>query len=175
MTFSEGILQLNATDYTIIAVIFISVLISFVRGFFKELISLVIWIVGFLVAMNFYATCSGMLEPYITNASVRVIVSFAGLFISVLIIGAIFNCLLSFIIIKSGLSGFDRLLGMVFGCARGVLLISVVLLLISTTSFIQDDWWKKSVLIPHFQILIDWLRVFLPQQITSVIGSNIKL
>ena len=170
MTSAQELLQLNVTDYIIAGVVFTSILISLIRGFFKELISLVIWILGFWVAINFHAACSVILEPYIANISIRVIVSFAGLFLTVLIFGAIFSYLLSFIITKSGLSGFDRLLGMVFGSIRGVLLIGVILLLISTTSFVEDDWWKKSVLIPHLQVLIDWLRVFLPQKITSLAG-----
>ncbi|CAL7962900.1 colicin V production protein [Gammaproteobacteria bacterium] len=170
MTPTQELLQLNIADYIIVAVVFISVLISLVRGFFKESISLIIWILGFWVAISFYDMCAATLEPYIANVSVRIIISFAGLFLMVLIFGAIFSYLLSFIIIKSGLSGFDRLLGMVFGCARGVLLVSVILLLISTTSFVQDDWWKKSILIPHLQVIVDWLHVFLPQKITSLVG-----
>jgi len=170
MTSTQELLQLNITDYIVVAVVFISVLISLVRGFFKELISLIIWILGFWVAIKFHDACGAMLAPYIANVSVRIIISFAGLFLIVLILGAMFSYLLSFIIVKSGLSGFDRLLGMVFGCTRGVLLVSVILLLISTTSFVQDDWWKKSILVPHLQVIIDWLRVFLPQKITSLVG-----
>lgn len=167
---AEELLQLNVTDYTILSVVFISTLISLIRGFFKELVSLGIWILGFWVAIKFHGSCAEMLAPHIANISVRIIVSFAGLVLVVLILGSIFSHFLSFVIDKSGLSGFDRLLGMVFGCIRGVLLIAVILLLISNTAFVEDNWWKKSVLIPHLQVIIDWLRVFLPQKITSLVG-----
>jgi membrane protein required for colicin V production len=170
MTITEGLLQLNATDYIIIAVVLVSTLISLTRGFFKELISLVIWILGFWVAIKFHDTCATMLAPYIANLSIRIIVSFSGLLLTVLIFGSIFNYLLSFIITKSGFGGFDQLLGMIFGCTRGVLLVAVILLMISTTSFVQDEWWKKSILVPHFQVIVDWLRVFLPQKITSLVA-----
>ncbi len=170
MTTSEGLLQLNTTDYIIVVVVLMSTIISLTRGFFKELISLVIWILGFWVAIKFHDTCATMLIPYIANVSIRIIVSFSGLLLTVLVFGSIFNYLLSFIIIKSGLGGFDRLLGMIFGCTRGVLLAAVILLMISTTSFVQDEWWKKSILIPHFQVIVDWLRVFLPQKITSLVA-----
>lgn len=170
MAISEGLLQLNTTDYIIVVVVLMSTIISLTRGFFKELISLVIWILGFWVAIKFHDTCATMLTPYIANVSIRIIVSFSGLLLTVLIFGSIFNYLLSFIIIKSGLGGFDRLLGMIFGCTRGVLLVAVILLMISTTSFVQDEWWKKSILIPHFQVIVDWLRVFLPQKITSLVA-----
>lgn len=171
MNILQELLQLNITDYSIIAIIFISILISLIRGFFKELISLIIWILGFWVAIKYYNACSEMLATYIANISVRIIISFAGLFLAVLILGSIFCRLLSFLINKSGLGGLDRLLGMIFGCTRGVLLVSVILLLISTTSFVQDDWWKKSVLIPHLQLTVDWLRNFLPQKITNLVDA----
>lgn len=170
MTITQELLHLNITDYIIIAVIAVSTLISLGRGFLKELISLAIWIIGFWVALKFYAPLSVILKPYITNDSVRLIVSFAGLFLTVLILGALFSYLLSFVIDKSGLSGFDRLLGMIFGCARGILLVGIILLLISTTAFVQDAWWKESVLIPHLQILVDWLRMFVPQKMTELAG-----
>jgi len=170
MTVPQELLHLNVTDCTIVAVVLMSTLISLIRGFFKELVSLIIWILGFWVAIKFHDSCGAMLAPHIANISIRIIVSFAGLLLTVLIFGSIFSYLLSFIIAKSGLGGFDRLLGMIFGCTRGVLLVAVILLLISTTSFVQDDWWKKSILIPHFQVIIDWLRIFLPQKITSLVG-----
>jgi membrane protein required for colicin V production len=56
----------------------------------------------------------------------------------------------------------DRMLGMIFGIARGALLVGVLLLLGSTTVFSQDIWWQNSILIPHFHSLIEWLRNFLP-------------
>ena len=168
MTVAQELFQLNVADYIIIAVVVVSTLISLIRGLFKELISLGIWILGFWVAIKFHAEFAEMFAPYISNVSLRLIVGFVGLFLAVLIFGAVFSYFLSFLILKSGMSGFDRFLGMIFGCARGILLIAVVLLLISTTSFVQDSWWKESVLIPHFKVLVDWLRAFLPQKITGL-------
>lgn len=177
MTLPQELLCLNATDYIILAVVVVSTLISLLRGFFKELISLLIWIIGFWVALKFHVVFANKLTPYINNISFRLIVSFAVLFVSILILGAIFNYILSFIIRKTGLSGIDRLLGMFFGCARGLLLITVVILLISTTSFVQDEWWKKSIFIPYFHPLVTWLHSFLPEKlinIASAITNTIK-
>jgi len=165
------LLQLNITDYSIVAVVFISILISFMRGLIKECISLSIWIVGFWTAIKFHQIIADMLTSYISNASFRIVASFAVIFIAILVLGAIFNFLLSFIISKSGLSGFDRMLGMFFGSARGILLVSVFLLLVSTTSLVQDDWWQKSVFIPHFSFIIEWLRDFLPDKLTGIVET----
>jgi len=168
---ATGILSLNMADYIIVAIILMSTLISIFRGFVKEFISLFVWILGFWVALKFYPVFTLILEPYITSLALRQIISFIGIFILVLIFGAMFNYALSFVVVKTGLSGTDRLLGVIFGFARGVLLVAVVLLLVSSTSFVQDPWWKESTVIPHFQFLIDWLRVFLPQKMTDITGA----
>ncbi len=171
MTQTQELLTPNVVDYVIVAIVALSTIISLVRGFLKEVISLVIWALGFWIAIKFYETFAATLEPHIANIVIRQATSFAVIFLLILILGALFNYLLSFVIAKSGLSGTDRLLGTFFGCARGILLVAVVLLLISATAFVQDEWWKKSVLIPHFQVVVDWLRVFLPQKMTGVAGA----
>ena len=96
--------------------------------------------------------------------------SFLAIFVMVLILGVLFNYMLSFLVIKTGLSGTDRLLGMVFGFARGLLLVGVMLLLISLTSFVREAWWQNSSLIPQLQFIVDWLRVFLPETMTGLTG-----
>ncbi len=163
--------SLNVVDYIIVGVVLTSTLISLVRGFIKELMSLVIWALGFWVAIKLYERVATILVPHITNPVIRQMVSFAGIFFLVLIFGMLFNYLLTFIVTKSGLSGADRLFGMFFGCARGILFVAVILLLISATSFVQDEWWKKSIVIPHLQVVVDWLRIFLPQKMTDIAGA----
>lgn len=170
MKTAQALLHLNVADYTIVSVIFISTLISLFRGFLKECVSLGVWIVGFWVAIKFNDVVGGALESCIVNGHIRKVASFAGIFLLVLILGSIFNYILSLVVAKSGLSGADRLLGMIFGGARGILLVAVVLLLISSTSFAEDEWWKKSVFIPQLHGLIEWLQAFLPQKFTNLGG-----
>jgi membrane protein required for colicin V production len=173
MTASQQLLHLNIADYVILGVVIVSTFISLIRGFIKEMMSLIVWVVAFVAAMRFCHNLASIFAPYIKSPSLQVIASFIVIVLVVLIFGAILNSLLSMLISKTGLSGLDRTLGMLFGCARGVLLIAVVLLLISTTAFVQDEWWKQSILIPHFQVLMDWLRIFLPQKFNSLNQANL--
>lgn len=173
MTSAQELLHPNVADYIVVVVVVVSTLISLIRGFLKEFISLFVWALGFWIAIKFYHSFSLVLDPYIASVTIRQIVSFIGIFLLVVLLGALFSYLLSFIIIKSGLSGTDRLLGMIFGFTRGVLLVAVILLLISSTSFVQDEWWQRSILIPHFRVLIDWFKDFIPEKI-SVISSVMK-
>lgn len=165
---SQELLGMGVVDGVIAGIILLSSLISLIRGFLKELVSLGVWVLGSWLAIIFHDQAAVALAPYITDATIRDITSFGVIFLSVLIFGMLFNYILSFIVTKSGLSGTDRLLGMVFGGARGMLLVAVVILVVSSTAFVQDEWWKNSVLIHHFQVLVDWLRDFLPEKVTDI-------
>jgi membrane protein required for colicin V production len=170
MSFGTGssFLGLNIADYIIVGIILISMLISFVRGFVKELTSLVVWLLGAWIALKLYYKAAEILAPYITNHTTRHIVGFSGIFLFVILFGILCNYLLGLVINKTGLSGTDRVLGMVFGALRGIILMAVIVLLISSTAFVQDEWWTKSFLIPYLQIVVDWLKSCFPESLTDI-------
>ena len=139
----------NWTDYAIIAVIVLSVVVSFVRGFIRESVSLVVWISAVLISFRLAKTLSVALI-FIKTPSLRLLIAFFILFVAVLIAGAVITFLLRSIIQKMGLSEMDRLLGGLFGMLRGVLLISILVLLASFTLLTRDVWWTHSKLLPYF-------------------------
>jgi membrane protein required for colicin V production len=161
---------LNWADIAILGIIFLSTIISLARGFFREAFSLATWIVAFWLGFKFSDSVSDLLIKYISVPSVRLISAFALIFIITIIIGGLVNFLLSQLIIKSGLSGSDRALGVVFGLARGILLIAVMLLFMSLTSLKNESWWQHSIIIPQFDGLVNWLQTFLPTKLTQVAG-----
>jgi membrane protein required for colicin V production len=158
------LLHFNWADFAIIAVVCVSVLISFARGFVRECLSIITWIAAFWVAFVFSKSLSAFLVSQIHTASTRAIVSFVILFLLTLFVGGMINFSIVRLIVHTGLSGTDRVLGMIFGFLRGVLLVGIFLLLVSFTSFVEDTWWKQSTLIPHFHPLLVWLKGFLPSK-----------
>ena len=118
-------------DFLIVGVISLSALISLIRGFVKESISLLSWIAAGIVAFRYFSAMAELLEPYLADPTIRSMAAFAVLFISTLIIGAIINFIMSQLVSKTGLSGTDKALGVVFGGARGVLIVTMVVLLAS--------------------------------------------
>ena len=155
---------LNWADYVILAIIVISTLISLIRGFVREVLSLATWVAAFIVAFLFSSKLSTVFTSFIHSQAVRLTISFAIVFIITLILGDLLSYLVSKLASKKGLSGIDRTLGMLFGFVRGILIIAVLLLLVAMGSPEHALWWQQSYLIPHFQGLVDWLHNFLPQQ-----------
>lgn len=161
-------MKFTFADYGIIGFLLLSVLISLFRGFVRECLSLTTWVVAVVIALKFNSQLTTFLEPYIATPSLRVFASFGILFVITLLLGGLLSFLLAKLIACSGLSGTDRCLGILFGLARGILLIGVMLILITFTSFSNDDWYKNSLLIPHFSSLVIWLKSFLPQALEHV-------
>ncbi|KAF1056224.1 MAG: Colicin V production protein [Pseudomonas delhiensis] len=141
-----------------IGIIVVSSLISLSRGFVKEALSLLTWIVAGSVAWMFGGALSEHLAPYIQLPSGRVIAACALLFIATLLVGALVNFIISELVRVTGMSGTDRVLGMAFGGARGVLLVVLLVGLLSLAPVQQDPWWQQSVLVPHFLMVADWSK-----------------
>ena len=143
-------------DITIISIIAFSSLISVIRGFTKEAISLVTWFSAFFIASKFHPEVAQHLMQ-LEDQLIRTSVAIAILFIAVLLLGALVNYIINRLVSVTGLSGTDRLLGMVFGAIRGVLVVSALLFFIDQfTSFHQETWWVESTLVHEFEFVIAW-------------------
>ena len=159
-------------DYIIIALIAISSLIGFLRGFIKEVFSLVVWIFAIWVALTFSREVSVLLEGLISYPSARIAGAFALLFFTTLILGALINYILSELVKKTGLTGSDRFIGMLFGIARGLLVVVIIIMLAGLTPLPEDPWWKQSILIPPFQTLSVWLGDHIPESLAGYVNYS---
>ncbi len=159
--------QLIWVDFVILGIVLISALISLIRGFVREAFSLAVWVLAFWISWTFFRDLSLRMEPFVTTPSVRLGVAFVILMVLSLAVGGLLNYLVIRLINSTGLSGSDRFIGMIFGLARGVLLMAILVLLAGLTPLPQDPWWQQSVLIPYFQELALWLKELLPPEVAD--------
>ncbi|MGH8581496.1 MAG: CvpA family protein [Gammaproteobacteria bacterium] len=149
-------------DYAILALLVLSALVSIWRGLIREVLSLVVWVAALWVSLKYTELLVGPLSGVIELPSMRVLASGVILFVAILLCGVLVSFLVGKLIAGTGLSGTDRMLGVLFGTARGVVIVGVLLLLAGLTPFPQDPWWQESALIPHFIPLAEWMRGLLP-------------
>ncbi len=148
---------MNLADAAILVIVVVSAFISVRRGFTREAFSLATWVVAFIVARLFGPSLEVLMEPVVETPSVRVAVAFGSLFAATLVVGALLNHLLGELVRVTGLTGTDRLFGVVFGTVRGLVLV-VVLVVLGKPMFSEDAWWNQSLLVPHFAMMEDWSR-----------------
>jgi membrane protein required for colicin V production len=151
-------------DIVILGIIVLSALISLARGFVREAFSLAVWVLAFWVSWSFFRDLALPLETWISSPTASLGIAFAALMIVTLIIGGLINYLIIQLVELTGMSGTDRLIGMVFGAARGVLLVAVLVLLAGLTPLPNEGWWLESTLVGYFQELSYWLRDLLPPE-----------
>lgn len=156
-------------DFAIIGVIFISLVIGLMRGLIKEALSLITWVLAIWVGLSFGRSLAGFLEQFIEYPSARMAVAFLSLFFLTLIIGSLIGFLLGELIKKTGLTGSDRFAGMIFGIGRGLLVVSILVMLAGMTPLPEDPWWNESKLIPPFQSLAIWLRDNMPPDMANYV------
>ena len=159
-------------DYIVLAIVAMSILVGSIRGFIKEAFSLLVWAAAFLVAFQYSGALAMQMENHIELPSARTSLAFAGLFLSVLLVGGLLTFLVGKLVEKTGLSGTDRLLGGVFGGVRGLALVLAIMLFASLTPVPQDPWWQQSRAIQSLMPLAEWSSQFLPEYILKYLDLN---
>ena len=157
-------------DWVIAGVVIISALVSLKRGFFKEVLSLATWVAALFVAWSFGGSLAVQLTEYIETPSVRMVSACVLLFIATLLVGGLINRIFAELVHATGLTGTDRILGMVFGGLRGCLLVILVVGLMTVAPLENDVAWKESLLLPHFLLLADWSREF----VVGIVGPVLQ-
>ena len=163
---------MNYADIAILFVLGLSVIVGLLRGFVSEVWALACWIFAGWVA----SYCGPFVETWLpqdfASPGLRLVMAYAGCFILVVIAGSLVGYLLRRLVSGSGLSGTDRLLGLVFGLLRGVAVIVLLVLMLGFTPFHRDAWWQESRLLPTFESAAVWAKGYLPTKLSNYLRSD---
>ena len=157
---------MNWADYVILAALGLSVLMGLWRGFVGEVLALAVWAVAIWVAWALGPQVAASLTA-VSLPSARIVLGYVLCFVAVLIAGAIVGFVMRKLVAGSGLSGTDRLLGAVCGLARGIVVVTLAVLLLGFTPFPRDPWWHESRLLPGFQNSAQWASLHMPGEVTK--------
>ncbi|HEX7815992.1 CvpA family protein [Dyella sp.] len=163
---------MNWVDYIILTILGISVLIGLFRGLISEVLGLVIWAGAFWAAWAFGPSASAWWGRYVSMPEGRAVLGYGSVLMGVLIGGAIVRAIISRILWRTGLSGMDRMLGMVFGFARGSLVVAFMVFMVSLTALTREGWWHQSNLVPQFTGLAGWLGAKVPPGVNRVVAQS---
>lgn len=164
---AEGIGLPSFLDWIILAVGLLSIVIGAARGFLREALSLVIWVAALIMATLFADDVSRSIARWISSESLRYPLAFAAVFLVVLLLGAVLQKTLAKLVEVTGLGGLDRVLGMLFGMARALLLL-VVIVAVLEPMFETEPWWQRSLFLPHLLALQETVMGVLRDAVAAV-------
>ncbi len=154
-------------DYVALAIVGLSILLSMMRGFLRESLSLAGWLAAFFVAKIYTLELAPLLPPAIPTQSLRLLAAFVLLFLATLLIGSLLAIALSEIFKKIGLAWLDRWLGALFGLARGLMILSVMVLLAGLTNIPQDPRWRNAMFSAPLEALVTSALPWFPKGVAT--------
>jgi membrane protein required for colicin V production len=158
---------MNVADIVILTILLVSVLVGLMRGLVGEVLSLARWIVAFWVAFTFGAQVGEIYGQWLHEPAERIVAGSVTCFVGVLVVGGLVTWAVRRLIKYSGLGLGDSVLGMGFGLARGLLLVTFVVLMLGFTPVPREAaWYRQSTLLPAFQNGATWLAGALPPEVT---------
>jgi len=160
---------MTSFDYFVLFVIAGSIVLSVLRGFVKELISIIAWIIAFFVAKIYTVELAYLLPEAIPNDEVRYLAAFLILFLCTLLICTLLGIALSQVFKIAGMGWLDRILGGVFGFARGIFIVAIVVMLCGLTSLPQQPAWRSALLSAPFEAIVAKMLPLMPQAVEEKI------
>ncbi len=157
-------------DYAVLAIIGVSVLLSVIHGFVRELLSLASWVIAFLVAQYFASQVAVFLPAAVPNESLRLLAGFLAVFLIVLLASTLLAIAISSLIKRAGLGAADRVLGAVFGLVRGVAVVMVIVLLAGLTALPTTPAWRQAMTSAPLEALANTVKVWLPSDLSKHIN-----
>lgn len=151
----------------VLVIIGVSIIVSMMRGAFKEMLAIIGWLVAFYVANTYASVLSPLLPQDIPTEALKTLAAFLILLIAVLFINSLLSIAISSIISKVGLGWLNRLLGILFGFAKGVLIVCVLVFLAGLTSLPKERMWTDAMLSSPLEVLVKSTFPWLPYSVTK--------
>lgn len=145
-------------DWTIISVLVASIGLSLWRGFTREALSLLGWILGFVIASRYSPSLAVYFSGLVSSAVISQVLAFLTVMALCLIVAALIARLMKSLLVAVGLSFFDRVLGSVFGFVRGIVILLIASYALTLLMPQSQQAMQNSVLVPYLDTLLNWTQ-----------------
>jgi membrane protein required for colicin V production len=156
--------NMTGADYLILLILLGSTLIGLLRGFVREAASLVFWILAIWAAWKFGPVVEPHLGGLLADPKVAPWVGRLVILVLVLLIGWAVGLLLSYFTRSLGLGAMDRVIGVLFGIVRGMVLVGLIIIGGELLHLNHEEWWNRSKLVPYGETVGDWLRAMVGEK-----------
>jgi membrane protein required for colicin V production len=157
-------------DYAVLAIIGLSVLLSIIHGFVRELLALASWVMAFVAAQSYVTAVAPLLPAAIPGSSLRLLAAFMIVFLVVLLAMTLLASAVSRLVKRAGLGVVDRTLGAAFGMVRGLAIVMLAVLLAGLTTLPKQPAWRHAILSAPLEVLANVIKVWLPYDLSKHIN-----
>ncbi len=155
---------MTGADVFILLVLLASTIVGLLRGFVREAVSLVFWLVAIWAAWKFGPRVEPHLGGLLADPSVAPWVGRLTVMVIILGIGLLVGMFLSYFTNSVGLGPLDRVIGLMFGVVRGTVLVGLLIIAAELLHLNHESWWSQSKLVPYGESVGDWLRAMVGER-----------
>ena len=167
--------SLNVFDLIVLIIVGLSGLLSFYRGFVREIVSLGAWLGASLLTLYLFPKVGAGLEPQLKNAAAASGLAATGVFlISLLVFSIMSGFIIKFFKSGSEIGFLDNLAGLFFGIVRGILMVAIGYFVFSLVTSEKDypDWVKQSASRPYVAKVARGLAKIAPTYLHELIDKK---
>lgn len=152
---------MHGADLLLVTVVAVSIIVGLVRGFVREAVSLITWLVAIWLAWRHSDFLHPWLGGSLESPEAKAWAARAIMLVGVLLIGNVLGALAAWIThTAAGLSVVDRLIGMLFGFIRAAVLIGLAVIVGTSVQLDREAWWQKATLRPYAEYVAEWLESY---------------
>lgn len=155
---------MTGADVAIVLVLLGSTIIGLLRGFIREAVSVVFWVLAIWAAWKLGPVVEPHLGGLLSDPNIAPWVGRLVILVLVLLVGWIVGMLLSYFTSRVGLGPMDRVIGLLFGLVRGMVLVGLLIIGGELLHMNHEDWWNRSKLVPYGETVGDWLRAMVGEK-----------